>query len=220
MKKNQSGFGIAGVIVILLLVGLVGAVGWLLYDRQKTDKKNDTSTTNTITEQKNTSKDSPKISDPYLGWNSGSFKYAKLSYKIPPNWKDITDNSKFQDGSTKYEAIQIKATDGFVLTMSVNNLPRGYESEPNNVVLDFKDIDGIHQWIITDNANGKVSRIYVGSGIKRIGDKIMPVANVGKDGFNIELSAEYEAELGSLTDFNQKQSVKEAKMVFESLKFN
>ena len=221
MKKNQKGFSVVEVLVVVIIVGLIGAVGWLVYDRQSTSKKMVSPTTiNSAADQKEASKAETPVVDPYKDWKAGSFKYTKLTYKIPSNWQDISDNTKFQDGEYKYEEVKIKNADGFVLSMSVNNLPRGYEAEPNNVVLEFKPIDSTHQWIITDNANSKVSRIYVGSGVKNVGQKILQAANVSRDGLNIELIGEYSTELGSLAEFSQKQSVKEAKLVFESLKFN
>ncbi len=36
MKNNQKGFGALGLISVLVIVGLIAAVGWLVYDRQKT----------------------------------------------------------------------------------------------------------------------------------------------------------------------------------------
>lgn len=220
MKINQKGFGVVEILIVIVVVGILGTVGWLMYGRQKskTDEKQADSQSSQQ-EKQETPKEEAKVTDPYNGWKSGTFKYTNLSYKLPPNWQDVSDNTKFQDGDYKYEEIKLKASDGFTLSMSVNNLPRGYESEPENAVLDFKDIDSSKQWIIADNANGKVSRIYVGSGIKKVGEKILPVANVGRDGLNIELIGLYDNELGSLTAFNEKQSVKEAKLVFESLKF-
>lgn len=220
MKSNQKGFSAVEIFLVIVIVGLLGAVGWFVYDRNNNKSTEITPTTSSATEQKEIVKETTETTNPYEGWKTGSFKYTKLSYKLPPNWQDISDNTIFQDGDTKYEEVKIKATDGFVLSMSVNDLPRGYESDPDNVVLEFKAIDSTHQWIIADNANGKVSRIYVGSGIKKTGEKILPVANVGRDGLNVELIGLYETELDSLTEFNQKQSVKEAKLVFESLYFN
>lgn len=212
MKVNQKGFSLVEIVVVIAVVGLLGAVGWIVYERQKS-KAGIQGTTAQTNQQGQKQK-------AYEGWKSGTFKYTKLSYKLPPNWKDISDNTVFQDGNYKYEEIELKAADGFVLSMSVNNLPRVlYKGALNNVVLEFKDIDNAKQWIITDNANGKVSKIYVGSGVKKVGDKILPVVNVGRDGLNIELIGLYDKELGSLAEFNEKQSVKEAKLVFESLRF-
>jgi hypothetical protein len=222
MKKYNEGFSVVEVLILITVIGLLGFAGWSVYKNQNnTDSV--TEETNSQANQQEIAQEKPddkiESSDPYEGWKSGSFKYTDLTYKVPPDWEDISDNSKFQDVGSTYEEVKLRASDGFVLTMSVNDLPRGYESEPDNTVLEFKDIDDTHQWVIADNTNGKVSMIYVGSGIKNIGEKILPVANVGRDGLNIELSAQYDSEFDSLSAFNEKQSVIEAKLVFESLVF-
>ncbi len=42
MKKlNQKGFGVVEGLLIVVVVALVGVVGWLVYDRQKTEPKTD-----------------------------------------------------------------------------------------------------------------------------------------------------------------------------------
>lgn len=44
LHKDQSGFGIVEIVIIIVMVGLTGAVGWLVYDRQKkTDQSSQTS---------------------------------------------------------------------------------------------------------------------------------------------------------------------------------
>jgi Tfp pilus assembly protein PilE len=53
MKANQKGFSVVEILVIVVIVGLIGTVGWLVYDRQKTnDKKDDSSTKQATSEQK------------------------------------------------------------------------------------------------------------------------------------------------------------------------
>lgn len=48
MKKNEKGFSVVEVMVITIVIVLVGAVGWLLYDKQqvKTNKAQDVSQPN------------------------------------------------------------------------------------------------------------------------------------------------------------------------------
>jgi prepilin-type N-terminal cleavage/methylation domain-containing protein len=50
MKVNQKGFSVVEILVVIVIVGLLGAVGWLVYDRQQ-NKKSD-SQTNTQVSQK------------------------------------------------------------------------------------------------------------------------------------------------------------------------
>lgn len=45
LHKNQSGFSPIEIIIIIVMIGLTGAVGWLVYDRQKkTDQSSQTPT--------------------------------------------------------------------------------------------------------------------------------------------------------------------------------
>lgn len=233
MKSNEKGFSFIAILIIFLVILVVGVSGWLVYNRQKNQNVNtvlvnDNQTQlNDKTEEKQ-SQETLKLETTqyessnqikFEDWKSGRFKYTNLSYKLPPNWQDISDNTIFQDRDGKYEQVKIKAPDGFILSMSVNDLPRGYGGEQEYVVLDYKNIDSVRQWIITDNGNGKVNRIYVGSGLRAVGEKTLSIGNVGRDGLNIEISGMYDNEFDSLDAFNDKQAVKEAKLVFESLKF-
>lgn len=40
MKVNQRGFGVVEIVVVIVMVGLLGAVGWLVHDRQKIKTEN------------------------------------------------------------------------------------------------------------------------------------------------------------------------------------
>jgi prepilin-type N-terminal cleavage/methylation domain-containing protein len=44
MKANQKGFSVVEILIVIVVVGLLGAVGWLVHDHQKskTDDKNST----------------------------------------------------------------------------------------------------------------------------------------------------------------------------------
>lgn len=53
---NQKGFGIVEILVVIVVVGLIGAVGWLVYDRQKTTKQG-TTAQQSATNQDKTSTD-------------------------------------------------------------------------------------------------------------------------------------------------------------------
>lgn len=50
MKVNQKGFSVVEILVVIVVVGLLGAVGWLVYDRQKSETDNK-ATTSQMTQQ-------------------------------------------------------------------------------------------------------------------------------------------------------------------------
>lgn len=62
MKANQKGFSVIEVLIVVVIVGLLGAVGWLVYDRQKnqTDNKDTAAPTS---EQANKQVNSPEGED-------------------------------------------------------------------------------------------------------------------------------------------------------------
>lgn len=44
MKQHQKGFSVVELLIIIVIVGLIGTVGWLVYDRQKSKAKTNEST--------------------------------------------------------------------------------------------------------------------------------------------------------------------------------
>ncbi|MBI2589068.1 hypothetical protein HYW35_02610 [Candidatus Saccharibacteria bacterium] len=215
MKKNQKGFSAVEGLLILIIVGLLGFVGWYVWN------SNNKAGQQTLTKQASE-----------ISWKEKSIKLVGMTFKAPSNWQDISDNTKFKDSKYKYEEIKLKSPDNFVLSLSANNLPRGYESPPDFTVLEVKNIDASKQYIITDNGDGKVSRIYVGSGDIKVGEKIVPIPRINSklDGVGIEIFGAFEkpstsrpifeVEYPSLAAFNQEKSVKEAKQILESIKFS
>lgn len=96
MKHNEKGFSVVEILIVIVVVGLLGAVGWLVYDRQnsKTDNKEVVSTQET--QGANENADSAKDSD---------YKTVDgIKYTVPASWK--TAKGPFQDsevtGSGQY----------------------------------------------------------------------------------------------------------------------
>ncbi|MEI6751380.1 MAG: prepilin-type N-terminal cleavage/methylation domain-containing protein [Candidatus Saccharibacteria bacterium] len=53
MKNNQKGFSVVEILIVIVVVGLLGAVGWLVYDRQN-NKQTDSTTAPTANNQNET----------------------------------------------------------------------------------------------------------------------------------------------------------------------
>lgn len=47
MKNNQKGFSVVEIFIVIVVIGLIGAVGWLVYSRQKSKSNNKEMTTQT-----------------------------------------------------------------------------------------------------------------------------------------------------------------------------
>jgi prepilin-type N-terminal cleavage/methylation domain-containing protein len=82
MQANQKGFSVVEILIVIVVVGLLGAVGWLVYDRQK-NKTSHTSNTQVSTSQKEETK---KV-DPNEGYLV--VKEWGLRFKTPSGLTDV-----------------------------------------------------------------------------------------------------------------------------------
>lgn len=83
MKDNQKGFSVAAVLMVIVVLGLVGTVGWLVYDRQnnKTDNKDAVSTKDAEQDANQTDEDADSNDD------SSSKTTDGITYTVPAGWK-------------------------------------------------------------------------------------------------------------------------------------
>jgi prepilin-type N-terminal cleavage/methylation domain-containing protein len=118
MKTNQKGFSVVEILIVIVVVGLLGAVGWLVYDRQKSSNKEQASST-TQTEQIKKEPEAPK-SSVYKNDELG------LSLSYPTEWgtASLADGplSKYQSG--KYKQLSFSK----VTNVSVNFVTGPYSS--------------------------------------------------------------------------------------------
>lgn len=86
MRKNEKGFGLVELILIIVVIGLIVAVGWLFFDRQK--EKNNETTGNNVQQQvvKNTEIQEETKPDPTASWQTYTNDNGKFSFKYPPTW--------------------------------------------------------------------------------------------------------------------------------------
>jgi hypothetical protein len=88
ISKNEAGFSAVEAVMVLIVVALIGLVGWFVYkNHNKTNTPS--STTSASTTKQNTSV--TKVADPYAGWNTYTATLEHVSFKYPSNW--TVDNS-------------------------------------------------------------------------------------------------------------------------------
>lgn len=88
MKAHQKGFSVVELLVVVVVVGLLGAVGWLVYDRQKSKTDNNTTTQTSQEEKKQeTPKQETVKPDPNAGYLV--VKEWGLRFKTPSGLTDV-----------------------------------------------------------------------------------------------------------------------------------
>lgn len=119
MKVDQKGFSVVEVLIVIVVVGLLGAVGWLAYDRQK--DKAEPGATKTETQKENT-QTTPPTKDPYEGMAKYSNDKYGISFYHPKDWKTEEVPIETPSGLTPAEfAINVKGntTEKYAETASI-----------------------------------------------------------------------------------------------------
>lgn len=88
MKRNEKGFGIVELLVIIVVIGLIGAVGWLVYDRQKSKQNNAETTQQSSGDQIVAKNDTKQEVDTLInpGWKRYTSERLKISFEYPSDW--------------------------------------------------------------------------------------------------------------------------------------
>ena len=84
-NKNK-GFTLVEVLLLIVVLILVGGLGYLGFKQVNKKSTTSISSTTAATTTKTTAV------DPYAGWKTGTLKYEKLSFKYPSNW-NLVDSS-------------------------------------------------------------------------------------------------------------------------------
>lgn len=88
MKRNEKGFGAVELLVIIVVIGLIGAVGWLVYDRQKSKQNNAETTQQPSSAQPVAKNDTKQEADTLInpGWKRYTSERLKISFEYPSDW--------------------------------------------------------------------------------------------------------------------------------------
>lgn len=165
MKKNQKGFSVIEVLVVIVVVGLLGAVGWLVYDRQSSKSVDKPVIQASTTQKQETSKQEEKTIDPFEGWQAFNNSKLKFTFQHPSDWESVVfdENGMF---SVTLTAPGTTATDGPY--EEITNGAKIYTSCPNTAYtsLDqFKKESSIYTGSSTDKhkvtVNGADAEQYV-----------------------------------------------------------
>lgn len=137
LKKNESGFGTTELILVVVVIVLLTAVGYLVYKNQK---KVTPVSTKTATVEKTSAPATVQPADQYAGWKQYTTKYQKVSIKYPSDWK-LTDNTGTQGagsdastvGTANQDLVTFTSPNGALLTFQ-SVVPKGAASSDTPLV--------------------------------------------------------------------------------------
>lgn len=84
--NNQKGFGMVEVIIILIVLALLGTVGWYVWKKQNDKEKKGASTTSQQTNKDNPAAVEEKAPDATADWTTYTNTPGKFSFKHPKTW--------------------------------------------------------------------------------------------------------------------------------------
>lgn len=212
------------VIIILIVVAILGALGfvaWKYVTKENTDAL-DTSLTDTApTGPKNTTAEET----PLVGKHLMTSDNLGVVYKVPYTWT----GGDFGGGDTlsESESTTLTAPDGFTIHMTISRLTRGWTRDDLTLnVLEVQKTTGTElTWVVVDGDDSKTPtslQIVNGKDIPAVGDKKLNGASIYKigtaDGQDVylEIYGGYDKKM-SLEAFNNTEATKQAKAVYESL---
>jgi Prokaryotic N-terminal methylation motif len=118
MKNNQKGFSIFEILIVIVILFLIGAVSWLVYDRQKSKSSaNKVSTKIDVSDQKNEGPKSSSTIDPTAKWLKYTSQNKKYSISIPDGWS--LNSLMKSDGIYAWDATSIKYSEGNIASVKV-----------------------------------------------------------------------------------------------------
>lgn len=91
MKNNQRGFSTVEILIVLVIVGLIGVVGWLVYDKQQSKKSNEepSQATSQSPPKEATAQDEQKEAKlSYQGQKVTSGR-ERFTVEIPQGWNEL-----------------------------------------------------------------------------------------------------------------------------------
>ncbi len=165
MVKNQKGFAAVEALLIVLVIGLIGSVGWYVYQNNNNGKNNQT------TEDSKSSKVDAQ-NDEYADWNTYNAKLGGFTLRYPRDWTVIRDESAADPESDPDEVFvvapkgyDIDKQDGVSVWYTYSQYNEEFMSEP---VKDFGgcgvgapctvfDIQSLHEV----NAGGEFGVMHV-----------------------------------------------------------
>ncbi len=131
MKKNQKGFSVVEVIVVLAILGLIGFAGWFVYKNNQKDNPKPSAAQSSAT-QSNTK---PSV-DETADWVSLTSRKNGFSMRVPDGWSAINEGAS---DSVRISSVTYKPGAKATITVTDSQLMGDASFKTNKVIV------GIHQ---------------------------------------------------------------------------
>lgn len=228
-SQKQSGSALV-VVVIVLVLALLCALGFIFWNNilnKGSDSFVETDTSNSGLQGASKQEETATVVSDLVSKSLMTSDNLGINYKAPSSWS----GGSFGGGDTlsDSESTTLTSSDGFVITMTISRLIRGWEYDSlAATILDVqKSIGTDLKWVIVDHSGGTTGPINLqivndqtlpSAGDKKLaGSSIYKLGEAEGSSVYLEMYGGYEKDM-SLADFNAKQSVVEAKSIFESVK--
>ena len=236
MKTNQKGFSVVEILIVVVVVGLLGVVGWLIYERQQ-DSASKTSNAQTDTQQKEaTTQETEAAKDPYAEWETASFELAEASFKYPKSLKMTHEVKADASPNTNFETYTLTANDNTSIRLGAFHFQGGFSGdEPKYLIEDvvtgtdatnnrefssiiYKNSDGVYDAAkVMDSTQtkykaGQESQIFINSfGVKPKG------ANTARSQFSVRISGEKYQTYNTLQEIKSMGAYKDIEKFLNAL---
>ena len=110
LSENQYGFSAVEAMLVIVILALIGVVGWLVYENQHKSNPTVSTTLSTSTKPATTTKATAtpaQPANPYAGWKSFCSNAGGLCLNYPTDWQ-------FANGNQSYEIDKIASPSGLV----------------------------------------------------------------------------------------------------------
>lgn len=188
--KDDKGFSVVELFLVLIIVALVGALGWFVYK----DHNKATVTTNSTTSTQQTT--TAQAVSPYKGWKSYTLGNA-VSFKYPSTWS-IT-NGPDPTEANELQAIEFTTPSGQTVTIQLAN---SSASPPETYLLQAEPITvlGNHAHLDYESATNSESSV---GGIILSPSPTNPTSNGPISTTSIKIAGQPYDYLDAFLDFRQ-----------------
>lgn len=244
ISKSEKGFGAVEAVMALVIVVLIGVIGWMVYkNHNKASNVTSSSTTSKSTVNANSSS-VKTTSNPYAGWKTYTATLQPVSFKYPKDWTidNSTGNAPINQPNNQFVRINApqRTINGvnyqFSFTFQIHK-PSGFgTSTPFPVYSSTKLTDAnypkqLYSLILLSNAPAgtttagqaysvEVSTTSYQSGASTDGKDTIPTSTSGQE---IDMGGTFTQVSGNSlayftpSQFASLQEVKEANQIFSSL---